>query len=152
MRINKKTVVVTAVPLAIAGALAAGAWVSQTFSASGTGATATPRPLTGAVSGVPTDFGPGQTATLTVTASNPNRFPVHVNNATFAITSIPGCPTDSFSFSDPTYPHRDVPAATDTDHPGTVADAAQVTLTFVNTGGNQNACLDKPVTVTATVS
>lgn len=151
MKINRKTVLVSTLCLAAAGGVSAFAWVSSTFDAAGKGSTSSPQNLTGTVTGVPNDFGPGDSATLRVTASNPNHFPVHIQNATFTVDPITDCPSDSFAISTPTYPNPDVPGATSSGN-GTRVDAAQATITFVNTGANQNACLNHEITVRAHVS
>lgn len=141
---RKRTAIVTALPLLIAGGVGAFAFISQTISANGSGHTSSAKPVTGAVTGIPTDFAPGDVATIKLHVTNPNNYAVHVSDPHFVVAPVAGCDARSFTIDNVTGP---------TDIPSGESDAFAAKLHFVNLpDAEQSGCLDKAIQVSATAA
>lgn len=149
---RKRTIIVTAVPLAIAGTVGAFAFVSQTFDTSvKSGKTTTATTPTGTVAGDLSDLAPNDARDLTLNVSNPNKFAVKVTTINFTVTvSDPSkcVPGDNF-YVDPIALPKTVPAGDGTTA-GTLAIPTK--FHFADTDKNQAGCLNQNVDVVAHVS
>lgn len=140
---RKRTIIVTAVPLVVAGAIAS-AFVSQQINASGSGSTASYKAITATLQ-VPSDLAPGDAKPVTLAINNPNSFPVTLTGLKFTVTApgVDKCPANSLTV-DPVTGNQVAPAGDST--------GIKSTLRFNDTGTNQAGCLGEAVTVTATAS
>lgn len=142
---RKRTIIVTAIPLAIAGTVGAFAFISQNISASGNGSTATYQPITATLA-VPDGLAPGDDKAVTLAVHNPNKFAVTLAGLKYTVTApgVDKCPAGSLIIDQPTG-NQVAPAGDST--------GIKTTIHFTDLSDkNQAGCLGELVTVSATAS
>lgn len=97
MRISTRTIAVTAIPLTLAGIVAASAWVAVSGDGKGDVNTRAASPVTLFVNGAGS-VGIGDSVPLTITANNPNKGTVKLNEVKLTVANAPqNCDPSNFT-------------------------------------------------------